>query len=86
MTENVNIITESTTTTYDSLTSSATVTILLRRKSETEWLNSSYIPKAGEPCAELSDDRYIRFKIGDGIHRWTELPYAICGVDDGELI
>ena len=82
MNENVNIISQVTSTSYDSTTSSAAVTILIRRKSAEEWLASSYIPKAGEPCFELNTYRY---KIGDGIHAWGSLPYVICAVDDGEL-
>lgn len=82
MNENVNIISEQLTTSYNSATSSAAVTILIRRKSEAEWLTSTYIPKIGEPCFELGTYRY---KIGDGAHTWNELPYAICAVDDGEL-
>ena len=83
MAENLNIISESINTTYDSATSSATVTILLRRKAKAEWANSNYIPKLGEPCFEL--DTY-GYKIGDGIHSWSNLPYATCAVDDGELV
>lgn len=38
------------------------------------------IPK-GFPCVELADDDTIKFKVGDGIHTYEELPYIGADVD-----
>ena len=57
----------------------------LKRDTAAGWANIKVPPMQGEPCAELLPDGRIRFKIGDGIHTFNYLPYAICGVDDGEL-
>lgn len=38
------------------------------------------IPK-GFPCVELADDDTIKFKVGDGIHTYSELPYIGADVD-----
>ena len=54
----------------------------MRRKTASQWAASSYKPQLGEPCFE--SDTY-RYKIGDGVHTWAELQYAVCAVDDGEL-
>ena len=86
MNENVSVIKEGYTSTYaGGIGHKSLVNIQMRRKSSSEWLTSDFIAAYGEPCAELLPDGRIRFKIGDGIHHWVDLPYAVCGVDDGEL-
>lgn len=46
--------------------------IKLRRGLEYEWAAHDVVLKAGEPGVELDTHR---FKIGDGLHTWDELPY-----------
>ena len=78
--ENISVVSDITNTSYSE--GAAAVFIQMRRKSSSEWGSSTYVPKIGEPCFE--SDSY-RYKIGDGIHTWANLSYAICAVDDGEL-
>jgi len=46
--------------------------IKFRRGLEYEWAAHDVILRAGEPGMELDTHR---FKIGDGLHTWDELPY-----------
>jgi hypothetical protein len=80
MSDNVTVVATNTSDNYSD--NRATATIVMRRKTASQWLASSYIPQLGEPCFETNTYRY---KIGDGTHVWEELPYAVCAVDDGEL-
>lgn len=79
--QNATVVSQITSNNYSG-NNAATVYIQMRRKTSSEWIMSRYVPLNGEPCFE--SDSY-RYKIGDGISTWDELPYAICGVDDGEL-
>lgn len=49
------------------------IQIQLRRGSESLWANVNPILAEGELALELDTDR---FKIGDGVRRWNDLPYA----------
>ena len=52
--------------------------IIFKHETEADWAKSSYIPQAGEPIVVDSDGGfpYSRFKLGDGYHKVSELPYA----------
>jgi len=52
---------------------SASITAPIRRGSAELWTNVNPILGEGELALELDTDR---FKIGDGIHHWNDLPYA----------
>ena len=83
MSENTTVVTAyNTSDNYDTSDKRATVLIVMRRKTASQWNSSAYIPQLGEPCFE--SDTY-RYKVGDGTHTWAKLPYAVCAVDDGEL-
>lgn len=54
----------------------ATKYIIKHRRGTTEqWEESDEIIYDGEIVVEKSDDGYIRLKIGDGIRKFSELPY-----------
>ena len=47
-----------------------------RRGSSEQWADSNVVLYDGEIGIEQSDDGYTRLKIGDGIHKYSQLPYA----------
>lgn len=47
-----------------------------RRGSTAQWNASDVIPYDGELVIENCDDGLTRFKIGDGVHTYTNLSYA----------
>ena len=54
--------------------------IQFRRATEEEWIRKDPILRDGEPA--LSTD-INKFKIGDGIRPWSELPYQAGGSGEG---
>ena len=81
----VSVISESSPSNYISGVGAAIdLCIRLKRNTSQGWLNSNPILSWGEPGVEFSNDG-IRFKIGDGVNQWANLPYAIGAVDDGVL-
>ena len=65
-------------TSYVKVDADETYTLLyLKKDTEANWLaNSSYIPKAGEPCLTLDGEFAHQIKFGDGVKTWGELPYS----------
>ena len=47
-----------------------------RRGTTEQWENSNVILYEGEIGIEKSNDGYTRFKIGDGVSKYNQLPYA----------
>lgn len=84
--DNVTVISEYSPSNYKSTGLAFDLTIKLKRNTSSGWGSSTIVPAQGEPCAEILSDGRIRFKIGDGTNQWANLPYAVCAVDDGELI
>lgn len=84
MSDNITILSEQHRVSFDTNNTAATV-IKMARNITSEWASSARVLKQGEPGAELLSDGRIRFKIGDGSNTWSNLPYAVCAVDDGEL-
>lgn len=41
-----------------------------------QWEESNYVIPEGELIAELQDDGRIQLKIGNGLHKFSELPYV----------
>ena len=60
---------------------SATTKLRPRRGAYTEWVAEDPILLEGEIGIEYPDSGIMtgdmKIKMGDGIHKWTELPYAI---------
>ena len=53
--------------------------LLLCTKTTAQWAetaNSNLIPMKGEACVELTTSGVPKIKIGNGINKWSELPYA----------
>lgn len=50
------------------------VTFRLRRATASEWVAKNPILEEGEPAVEENTGR---IKIGDGVTRWTLLPYSV---------
>lgn len=48
-------------------------TIAFRRDTEQLWLRSDPVLLHDEVARTVNDGR---FKVGDGVHRWSELPYT----------
>lgn len=48
-----------------------------RRGTTEQWENSNVILYEGEIGVEKSSDGYTRFKIGDGVSKYNQLPYII---------
>ena len=46
-----------------------------RRGTTQEWKNSDVVLRDGEIGIEKSTDGYTRLKIGDGVSKYTQLPY-----------
>lgn len=40
-----------------------------------QWTAETTIIPSGFPCVEINTDRTIKFKLGDGARRYSELPY-----------
>ena len=49
------------------------VKIQLRRGTAQQWSTNNPVLAEGELCLELDTKK---FKIGDGIHNWNDIPYA----------
>ena len=47
-----------------------------RRGTTEQWESSNVILYEGEIGIEKSNDGYTRFKIGDGVSKYNQLPYA----------
>ena len=59
------------------------IRLQIRRDTEANWIEANPVLSQGELIEVLpSDNGPIKFKIGDGIHTWTELDY----VYDSDLI
>lgn len=73
-------------TSYVKVDADETYTLLyLKKDTEANWLaNSSYIPKAGEPCLTLDGEFAHQIKFGDGVKTWGELPYSGVAKFDGD--
>jgi hypothetical protein len=54
----------------------ANTTIQFRRGPSSEWLDNDPILASGEPGHDISENL---FKIGDGVHSWSELPVLAHG-------
>lgn len=54
--------------------------IQFRRATEQEWINRDPVLRLGEPA--LSTDVY-QIKIGDGVTKWSLLPYLTGGGEGG---
>ena len=52
------------------------VTILARGGTTEEWESANPTPKDREFCVEATTDGKRKFKIGDGVTAWSDLPYA----------
>lgn len=50
--------------------------IQFRRGTENEWIEKNPLLREGEPALSIDLDM---IKVGDGIHRWSELPYLTGG-------
>ena len=46
-------------------------------KPTSAWASITTIPLKGEECLELCDNNRIKMKIGDGVHKFSELSYYI---------
>lgn len=51
------------------------VLIELRQDSETNWQNSDAVLNLGEPAISIDESNKVKLKIGNGISKWSELPY-----------
>lgn len=61
-------------------------TFKLRRGLAKEWLYVNPILKAGEPGVEVRPGGSDKMKIGDGVHRWSDLDYIMGDVStDGSF-
>ena len=54
----------------------AFVTIITRGGTTEEWESANPTPKDREFCVEATTDGKRKFKIGDGLTAWNDLPYA----------
>ena len=52
------------------------IKLLLRRDTETNWLNANPVLAYGEPAVSKKEDGKLVLKIGDGIHEFDELDDA----------
>ena len=52
------------------------VTILARGGTTADWAEVNPTPKNREFCVEETTDGKRKFKIGDGVTAWSDLPYA----------
>lgn len=52
------------------------VTIITRGGTTEEWESANPTPKDREFCVEATTDGKRKFKIGDGLTAWNDLPYA----------
>lgn len=52
------------------------VTIITRGGTTEEWESANPTPKDREFCVEATTDGKRKFKIGDGVTAWNDLPYA----------
>jgi len=50
-----------------------TARISFRKGTTAEWATSDPILMSAEPCIDISVNK---FKIGDGVSRWSALPYV----------
>lgn len=51
--------------------------IILRNDVASTWEKSTIVLEKGEPALEMDmDNKVARFKIGDGVHKFSELPYS----------
>ncbi len=50
--------------------------ILMNCHTEAEWQTTNPIPKNRELCIS-TDKNYGLYKIGDGVHTWSQLPYVL---------
>lgn len=55
------------------------VTIITRGGTTEEWESANPTPKDREFCVEATTDGKRKFKIGDGLTAWNDLPYATSG-------
>lgn len=56
--------------------------IQLRRDTEKNWTSKNPVLSDGEMIVVKTNDGKIRKKIGDGIKKFSELPYDEIAVDD----
>jgi hypothetical protein len=55
----------------------------LRRGTSGAWMAADPVLLEGEPGVETDTDR---LKVGDGVRRWSELPYYLSEGRIGELV
>lgn len=57
--------------------------VIQKHGTETDWANSELVPYNGELIVYDPDDSYSysRFKVGDGVHNVTELPFSVVQSD-----
>lgn len=57
--------------------------VIQKHGTETDWVNSELVPYNGELIVYDPDDSYSysRFKVGDGVHNVTELPFSVIQSD-----
>ena len=49
-----------------------------------EWNNTQYVIPAGELVAELCADGLVQLKVGNGLHKFSTLPYVASKGETGE--
>ena len=49
--------------------------LLYKTHAEWEAIKDTFVPLRGEACFELFEDGSVKFKIGDGTKKLSELPY-----------
>lgn len=56
--------------------------VQMRRGSSAQWAESNVIPLAGELVVEIDEENNLhKLKIGDGIHKYSDLAYLQAGDD-----
>lgn len=50
--------------------------LLYKTHAEWEAIKDTFAPLRGEACFELFEDGSVKFKIGDGAKKLSELPYV----------
>lgn len=53
-----------------------TVILVLRNDIEDRWISLDPVCREKEIIVSKQDDGTLRYKLGDGVHTYTELPYV----------